>query len=344
MKIVIDNAIPFIKGVFEPYAEVVYREGEAICHDDLADADALIIRTRTRCDEDMLSGSAVKMIATTSIGVNNIDIPFCERNHIKVENASGSVSGAVMNYVLSSLYASASRRSRSLKDAVFGILGVGHTGSRVAWAAQKLGFKTMLYDPPRSKIESQETFWELDELLPQCDIVTLHLPVNENTFHMADASFFAKMKQGAIFINTAKGDLVNEDDLIEASRKLGPIIIDAWSHEPDINLHLMSVADIATPHISGYSYQGKMLSTRLAVRAIARHFGIDGLANFFPVGEVEVRDPVRLDLSGKTQGEITALIQYTYPIFTDDFIFRTNPERFVELRGRYSYRREFVLE
>ena len=344
MKFVIDNAIPFIKGVFEPYADVSYIDGEDITRTDIRDADALVIRTRTRCDARMLRGSRVKMIATTTIGVNNIDMDYCTRHGIHVQNASGTVSGAVMNYVFSALYGAASRKSISLTGAVFGILGVGNVGGRVEQSARMLGFKVLRYDPWRARTEGPEDFCDLDSLLAQSDIVTMHLPVNDATRGMADADFFAQMKPGAFFINPAKGELVDEAALIDAAPKLGPVVIDAWCNEPDINRELMEVADIATPHVSGYSYQGKLLATRSAVRSVARFYGLSELYDFFPVGDVAVRDAVRLDLRGKSQGEIASVFQYNYPIFTDDFMFRMNPDSFNELRVKYRYRREFFIE
>ena len=344
MRFVIDNEIPFIKGVFEPYAEVQYIEGADITRADIKNADALVIRTRTRCDAKMLRGTRVKMIATTTVGVNNIDMAYCSRHGIHVQNASGTISGAVMNYVFSALYGTASRKSIPLTGASFGILGVGNVGSRVEQSARMLGFKVLRYDPWRAESEGPEDFCHLDDLLAEADVISLHLPVNDSTRGIANADFFAKMKPGAFFINTSKGELVDELALIEAAPKLGPIVIDTWCNEPDINRDLMQVADIATPHISGYSYQGKLLATRSAVRAIARFYGLSELYDFFPVGDVAVRDAVRLDLRGKTQGEITSVFQYNYPIFTDDFMFRMNPDSFNELRVKYRYRREFYIE
>jgi len=137
---------------------------------------------------------------------------------------------------------------------------------------------------------------------------------------------------------------VVEDDLIRFIPKLGPVIIDAWNNEPDIDRDLMDMVDIATPHISGYSYQGKQQGTMMAVRAIARFFSIGELYDFFPPAEVEDLEAVKLDLRGKTQGEIAAILQYNYPIFTDDFMFRMNPDGFQRLRQGYRYRREYYTD
>ena len=343
MKFVIDQAIPFIKGVFEPYAETVYKDGISICRKDLLDADALIIRTRTRCNEELLEGTSVKIISTAAIGLDHIDIPYCDEKGIFIQNAPGSNSGGVMNYVFSALYGAASRERIPLSDATFGIIGVGHVGSRVEAVARHLGFNVLLCDPPRALEEGDAQFVNLDSLLAQSDVVSLSVPLNPGTHKMADDSFFQKMKFGAFFINTARGEIVDDDALKAAMHKLGPVIIDTWNNEPFVDRELIAQATIATPHIAGYSYQGKQRSTAAAVRAVARYFKIEPLYEFFPVAELEELEAVKLDLTGLTQGEIASVFQYNYPIFTDDFMFRVNPEKFDELREMYRYRREFFV-
>jgi erythronate-4-phosphate dehydrogenase len=160
---------------------------------------------------------------------------------------------------------------------------------------------------------------------------------------MANADFFGKMKFGAFFINTARGEIVDDDALLAAFPRLGPVIIDTWNNEPNVNVELISKASIATPHIAGYSYQGKQRATAAAVRAVARFFRLEPLFEFFPTTELEELEAVRLDLTGLTQGQITSVFQYNYPVFTDDFMFRIHPERFDEIRQEYRYRREFYI-
>ena len=344
MKIVIDETIPFVKGVFEPFAEVVYKEGGCICREDLIDAEALVIRTRTRCNAELLDGTAVKIIATATTGMDNIDIPYCQSHGIFLKNADGCNSGGVMNYVFSALYGCAARKSIPLTGSTFGIVGVGSSGQKVEKMARFLGFKVLLCDPVRAVEEGDTQFCSLDYLLENSDIVTLHLPLNEKTRRMADADFFRKMRLGAFFINTSRGELVVEEDLMEAIPKLGPVVIDTWNNEPDINRELMDMVDIATPHVAGYSYQGKQISTMMAVRAVARFFGISELFEFYPKTDVRELEAVKLDVSGMNQGQIASLIQYNYPIFTDDYMFRTNPSGFSELRSNYQYRREFYID
>ena len=343
MKFIIDKSIPFIEGVFEPYASVLYREGPEISNDDLRDADALIIRTRTKCDEKLLDGSPVKIIATATAGTDNIDADYCRKRGIFVQNASGCNAGGVANYVFSALFGAAARKSISLTGATIGIIGLGSAGERVEAMGRSLGFKILRHDPRKAEIEWYTQFCPLDRLLRDADIVTLHVPLNESTKGMANADFFARMKPGAFFINTAQGDIVVERDLIEAVPKLGPVIIDTWSHEPTINTMLMNLADIATPHIAGYSLQSKQTGSAMAVRAVARFFKLASLYEFFPQTDIMEYQAVKLDVTDKSQGQIAAMLQYNYPIFTDDFMFRMNPTKFEELRTNYQYRREFFI-
>ena len=340
MKIVADIDIPFLEGVYEPYAEVVYKKGDQIVHDDVVDADALIIRTRTRCNAELLEGTSVKMVATATIGLDHIDLEYCKANGIHVENAEGCNAGGVMQYVFSALYGVAARKGIKIDGCTFGIIGVGHVGRKVEAMARYLGLNVLLCDPPRAAAEGPDGFCSLEYLLANSDVVTMHVPLDATTAGMADETFFALMKPGAIFINAARGEVIDEDALIAAVPKLGAVVIDTWCHEPEINQDLLEVVDIATPHIAGYSYQGKQNATILAVRAIARYFGFRQLEEFTTEDKDASHEPVLLDLKGKNHGEIAAVFQYNYPIFTDDFRLRMEPHKFEKLRSGYQYRRD----
>ncbi|MBE6237497.1 MAG: 4-phosphoerythronate dehydrogenase [Bacteroidales bacterium] len=343
MKIVADKHIPFLEGVFEPYAEVVYIDGRAINHDDIVDADALIIRTRTICNADLLDGTKVRMIATATIGMDHIDLDYCREHGIEVHNAEGCNAGGVLQYVFSALYGVAARKGIKLDDATIGIVGVGHVGKKVEEMARHLGFKVLLCDPPRAAAEGGDGFCSLEFLLANSQVVTMHVPLDETTRGMADEDFFMLMPPGSIFINAARGEVLDDEALIQAIPKLGAVVIDTWNHEPDVNRDLLEMVDIATPHIAGYSYQGKQNATASAVQSVARHFGIEQLYDYYPEADIPDHDPIRLDLGGKTHGERAAVFQYNYPIFTDDFRFRMEPENFERLRSEYKYRREIYI-
>ena len=344
MKIVADTNIPFLKGVLEPYAEVVYLDGRAIDHEAMVDADAIIIRTRTKCNEETLSGTRVQMIASATIGMDHIDLPWCAAHGIDVQNAEGCNAGGVADYVFSALYGIASRRAIKLEDATIGIVGVGNVGRKVEAMARSLGFNVLLNDPPRAQREGPEAFVPLEELLRKSTIVTMHVPLDDTTRGMAGVDFFEAMQPGAIFINASRGEVVDEAALIHARPKLGALVLDTWCNEPNPNINLIQLCDIATPHIAGYSYQGKQNGTALAVRAIARFFGIEPLYEFYPETPLAELEAIKLNLKGKPQGEIASVLSYNYPIFTDDFMFRMNPAGFENLRLNYSYRREFYVE
>ena len=344
IKIVADRNIPFLKGVFEPYADVDYVDGREISSKDIKDADALVIRTRTKCNASLLDGTSVSMIATATIGTDHIDFAYCAAHGIEVHNAQGCNAGGVMQYVFSALYGTASRKSLKLShDDVIGIVGVGNVGRRVEQMARHIGFKVLRCDPPRAEREGQDGFCSLEYLLMNSRVVTLHTPLDETTRGMADEDFFNMIRPGAFFINTSRGEVVVEDALMDAIPKLGPVIIDTWNNEPDINAELVDMVDIATPHIAGYSYQGKLNGTASSVQAVARHFGIEPLYGFVPAGDGPDMQPVHLDLKGMNQGEITSVLQYNYPIFTDDFMLRMDPSSFERLRSEYRYRREICI-
>lgn len=344
LKIVADKAIPFLEGVFDPYADMTYLPGDKIGPEDVKDADVLMVRTRTKCNAALLEGSKVKFIATATIGTDHIDFPYCDSKGIVVRNAPGCNAGGVMEYVFSALYGLASRRSISLQGDTIGIIGVGHVGSLIERMGRALGFKILKCDPPRAEAEGSFGFCDLEYLLQNSQIVTLHVPLDETTRGMANSEFFSLMQPGAFFINAARGEVVCDNALKAAIPKLGPVIIDTWNHEPDIDLDLMDKVAIATPHIAGYSYQGKQNGTAAAVRAVAHYFGITELYEFFPKTDLPENEAVKLDLKGLNQGEIASVLQYNYPIFTDDFMLRLNPENFDRLRSEYNYRREVYID
>ena len=344
LKIVADKAIPFLEGVFDPYADMTYLPGDKIGPEDVKDADVLMVRTRTKCNAALLEGSKVKFIATATIGTDHIDFPYCDSKGIVVRNAPGCNAGGVMEYVFSALYGLASRRSISLQGDTIGIIGVGHVGSLIERMGRALGFKILKCDPPRAEAEGSFGFCDLEYLLQNSQIVTLHVPLDETTRGMANSEFFSLMQPGAFFINAARGEVVCDDALKAAIPKLGPVIIDTWNHEPDIDLDLMDKVAIATPHIAGYSYQGKQNGTAAAVRAVAHYFGITELYEFFPKTDLPENEAVKLELKDLNQGEIASVLQYNYPIFTDDFMLRLNPENFDRLRSEYNYRREVYID
>lgn len=337
IKVIIDSAIPFIERVLDPYATVIRVEGKEITALDVTDTDALIIRTRTICDAELLEGSKVKFIGSATIGYDHIDMEYCERKGITVVTAQGCNAMAVVHYMAAVF----NEIGGDLTKKKLGVIGVGNVGSRVALLGRKLGMEVMLNDPPRAAKESSFVSHELGKMLPECDIITLHTPYTTTgkypTENLANEHFFDKIRRGTIFINTSRGEVVNEEALIDAidDFKIAHAFIDVWRGEPSINHELLKRTTISTPHIAGYSMQGKANGSAHIVRAFAQHFKIQGLQEWYPSG---IKTDQRTDISAD---EILKGIKEYYDILDDDKALRHTPERFEELRNRYHYREEY---
>ena len=236
LRIVADEKIPFLRGVLEPYAEVVYMPGNLINRDSVMSADALLIRTRTRCDQSLLKGTAVKFIATATIGFDHIDAGFCRAENISWVNAPGCNSSSVQQYVIAALLQLANDNKITLCGKTLGIIGAGNVGSKVASAANLLGMKVKLNDPPRARIEGNTGFVHLDEILQTSDIISIHVPLTmageDKTFHLFDEARFRKIKKGTWLINTSRGEVVETKAMKEALQDgfLTGTIVDVWEN------------------------------------------------------------------------------------------------------------------
>ncbi len=348
MKIVCDNKIPFLRGVLEPYAEVVYLPGKETTPEAVRDADALITRTRTVCTEALLKGSSVKVIATATIGYDHIDTAWCERNGIIWRNAPGCNSWSVKQYISSALVRLARKHSLDLEGMTLGVVGVGNVGSKVALAGEALGMRVLLNDPPRARREGAEGFVSLDEILEKSDIITLHTPLSREgedaTYHLFDSGRIASMKRSQILINSSRGPVVDNSALKRAlkTRSILGGVLDVWEGEPDIDRELIDLLDISTPHIAGYSADGKANGTVASVRTVASVLGLP-LTGWSPESMPAPDRPLEFSVnaSGKTSAEVLGeAILYSYDILSDSDALRRSPELFEKLRGDYPVRRE----
>ena len=337
MKIVADNKIPFLKGVFEPFAQVVYLPGKEIDREVLKDADALITRTRTKCTRELLEGSQVKHIATATIGFDHIAVAEVESLGISWNNAPGCNANSVGQYMTASLLS----LGEELEGKTLGVVGVGHVGSIVARYAEALGMKVLRNDPPREEA-GEKGFVSLDEVLESADMVTLHVPLEYEgkypTFHMADEKFFSRMRKGAVFFNASRGEAVDSSALKKALQtgQVSKAVLDVWENEPAIDLELMKMCLISTMHIAGYSTDGKANGTAASVRAVARALGICELYNWSPA---ELPEP--LEEKEIKFVSLKETVLHTYDPQKDSGRLRNAPENFEELRGSYPLRREF---
>jgi erythronate-4-phosphate dehydrogenase len=347
IKIVADADIPFLKGVLEDVAQVDYLPGRGIRTKDLVDADAMIIRSRTQCDKSLLNGTPVKFIATATIGYDHIDAEYCGSRGIEWTNAPGCNSSSVEQYMLSVLLSVAGHHKLRLEDITIGIIGVGHVGSKVERICRAMGMKVLLNDPPRERMEGPDGFVSLETIRQEANIITLHVPLNrsgeDKTLHLADGGFFDGLKRKPIIINSSRGKVVDGNALKDAlaTGRVRAAVLDVWEGEPDPDLELMYMADLATPHIAGYSVDGKANGTAMSVQALSRFFGL-GLDDWQPDGlplpriDNLIVDGSRFDL----QDLLVVLARRAYDVLRDDDVLRKNPRKFEYLRVAYPVRRE----
>ena len=348
MKVIADDKIPFLKGALEPFADVEYYPGKSISKELITDADALLIRTRTHCNRELLENTNVKFIASATIGFDHIDTDYCDANKIVWTNAPGCNSSSVQQYIASVLITLAKRHGFDLRDRTLGVIGVGNVGKKVVKLAEYLGMRVLLNDPPRQRSEVPCQFISLDGIFREADIITFHVPLNregqDKTYHLADEQFFGKLLPGTILINSSRGEVVNNSALKEAlkSGQVAGAVLDVWENEPEIDTELLKMVDIATPHIAGYSADGKANGTTMSIRALSSYFNL-GIDDWEPE---EVLQPgsssFQIDCYGKENGQVIGeAILKTYNVLADDKRLRDSVNTFEQQRGNYPLRREF---
>ncbi len=333
MKVIIEKNIPFIKGCLEHLADVSYLAADEITPEAMKDADALITRTRTRCDAALLEGSRCRFIATATIGTDHIDLDYCRRKGITVANAPGCNAPAVAQYVFASLF-SLPGFPADPAGMTIGIVGVGHVGSIVERWARQLGFRTLLCDPPRSEREGADGFCAYADILRESDIITFHTPLSRDgkypTYHIFDSRAGEALGRRPIIVNAARGSVVDNAALVKMldEDKVAAAVIDCWENEPAISPELLEKAAIATPHIAGYSREGKIRATRMALDAFCRYF------NLPPVKMDEEVAPGAADIVTRRS------ILDSYHPLADTAALKQSPADFESLRNNYSYRPE----
>lgn len=330
MKVVIDSAIPYLRGVLEPYSEVVYREGQGFSVADVADADALIVRTRTKCNANLLQGSRVKLIATATIGFDHIDLDYCAQQGIRVVTAEGCNAAGVLQWVAAALAMLSQRDGWLPRQKTLGIVGVGNVGSLVERYARAWGFEVLCCDPPRQLREGGD-FIDFEELLHRSDIVTLHTPLDSTTHHLLDAAAVGLIRENGVIINASRGEVASTQALLSAPQTL---MLDVWENEPEIDAELLDKALVATPHIAGYSAQGKANAASMVVRAVAKEFGLP-IGEWYP-SEVEPveRRPIEWEQMCRTIADYCDLEGQSKQLKSDLSIFES-------MRNNYSYREEY---
>lgn len=329
MKIIVEQNIPFFDGLFTKYATVERLPSDAIDRAAVADADALVVRTRTRCDRSLLQGSAVRFIGTATIGTDHIDADYCRYAGITVANAPGCNAPAVAQWVMASVggwlrYRGLPAHGRGL---AMGIVGVGHVGSIVERWARQLGFNVLVSDPPKG------IHTPLSQLARECDIITFHTPLTRDglypTFHMCDNEIVSLLNgngsAGKLIMNAARGGVTDTRALLGFN---GDLAIDCWEGEPDLNRDLLARAFVATPHIAGYSLEGKRRASAMIATELARYFGVS-----------ETVEMPRASITGAEHVTFEKIMS-SYDPATDTLNLKNHPEKFEFLRNHYSHRAE----
>ena len=355
MKIIADENIPFVSECFSSIGEVEVIGGREITPGVVADADALLVRSVTRVGADLLTGSSVRFVGTATIGFDHIDIEYLSQNNIGFASAPGSNANSAAEYVIAALLNVGQKYNLDLQGKSIGVIGAGNVGSRAAKKASALGMKVYLNDPPLQRQTGDAKYLPIEELF-DCDFITLHTPLTfdgiDKTFHLADEKFFKSLKTGCIFFNTSRGGVVDSSALKAAikSGKLGAVVLDVWENEPNIDTELLEMVDIGTPHIAGYSLDGKVAGMIMIYKSACEYFGFEAkfdIDSFLPqpaVPQLEVNPQVGIE-----QDVLRETVEKIYDIKEDDFRMRRILDKQAEERGKffsrlrknYPVRREF---
>lgn len=347
MKLLADENMPYVQELFGDWAEIVTCAGRNMTPEQLRDVDVLLVRSITQVNEDLLAeASRLRFVGTATIGCDHIDIDLLARRGIGFASAPGCNKVAVGDYVLAALLKVAEHKSWQLKDKTLAVVGVGNTGSEVAQRARALGMTVLLCDPFKGE-HDPTAFVELAHALT-ADIVSFHVPLTHEgphpTWHLLDQSIIDGLNGAQVLINACRGDVWDNAALLQRQQGADPLtlVMDVWEHEPALLAPLVPHTLLATPHIAGYSLEGKARGTFALYRALCELNGRqvsltpEQLLPLPPIGAVHLHSELEQSL-------IARLVQLVYNIEHDDAAFRLalgQPGFFDRLRKYYPQRRE----
>ncbi|MEJ5261535.1 MAG: 4-phosphoerythronate dehydrogenase [Ignavibacterium sp.] len=351
MKLVVDENISFAKEAFSLFGEVKLLAGREINNEILKDTDILIIRSVTNVDGSLLKNTPVKFVGTATIGTDHIDLDYLKNNNIAFADAKGCNAFAVAEYFLTALIKICADEKINLEGKSIGIVGVGNVGSKVLKFSELLGLKVLKNDPPLQRKNPNEKFYSLEEAL-KCDIVTLHTPLtfegDDKTFHLLDEEKLSQLKDNSILINTSRGAVIDNNALRKIiSQKKLKVALDVWENEPDVELSLLERVAISSPHVAGYSLEGKVNGTIMIFNALNTFLGTNYHFDFtLPEVKNNLLEYNQADLDINKFNE---LLKRIYDIDSDTnqmkkMLYFNREDRvkyFDEMRKNYPLRREF---
>jgi erythronate-4-phosphate dehydrogenase len=357
MKIVCAETVLLGQDAFSHAGKTEVVPDREICRDHLLDADALVVRSKSKINQELLKGTPVKFVGTATAGTDHIDAAGLESQGIYWCAAPGCNANSVSEYIVAALLTLARRHGCNLAGKTIGVVGCGNVGSRVVAKCRALGMNVLRNDPPLSAISADPDFLPLEALLPTCDIITLHVPLVKHkpwpTERMANYTFFEQLKPGALFINAARGSVCDYDALLDAKAAgaVSHMVVDVWSPEPAFRTDVLKMADLASPHIAGHSYEGKLNGTIDCYNELCNFFEISkdwNIAASLPEPEVPT---LGTDCTGRDdEAVLHELVRQVYNIETDDTLIREaaagneidRARGFDALRKNYRNRREFM--
>ena len=352
MNIVVDENITYAMEAFAGFGDVHLADGRKITNQQLKNVDALIVRSITNVNSNLLDGTKVKFIGTATIGSDHIDLNYLKKNNISFADAKGCNADSVAEYVFTALLKIAVDENIKLNKKSIGVVGIGNIGSRVARIAEAFGMKVLKNDPPLARKGIGNNYVSLEKIL-QADIITLHVPLNkggeDKTVHLLNKKNLGQIREKAIIINTSRGAVIDNDALhnIIQDKELNSVL-DVWENEPTVNIDLLHITKIGTAHIAGYSLEGKVNGTKMIYEALCSFTGKNH--GWKPaLQEVENKE-VFLDDSKSDELKLYHLFRAVYDIEEDDRRMRNmlnviHEDRgiyFDRLRKEYPLRREFV--
>lgn len=349
MKILVDENMPYAQQLFSKLGKVTAVPGRPVPEGELLDADALMVRSITKVNSALLSHTPVKFVGTATAGFDHVDTAWLNQAKIAFSSAPGCNAIAVVEYVFSALLMLAERDHFDLRDKTVGIIGVGNVGGRLANRLAAWGVKTLLCDPPRAQAEGQGEFLPLETVLAEADVLTFHTPLNmdgaDKTYHLMDTQRLAELRDGTILINASRGEVVDNQALLSLLKqgKSLSVVLDVWEPEPDLDIELLQWVDIGTPHIAGYTLEGKARGTTQVYEAYCQFLGKPdniALSSLLPTPEISA-----LTFQGKlSQSQLKRLVHLVYDVRRDDAALRevaAIPGEFDKLRKHYQERREW---